>query len=59
MLMRIDSLKTSFVTYIPAAYSSIITSRYNEFATRMENNSTHPIVMAIQDDQAYTDTNIP
>lgn len=57
--MRIKSLHASFVTQVPDPNGLIITGRDQIFATRMECQATHPVVVPIQRKQAQANAHIP
>lgn len=59
MLVSIYCFKTSFITNIPTAESSIIASRNKILSTGMKNNSSYPVVVPIQNHQTNTHTDVP
>lgn len=59
MLVCVNLLKAALVADIPDPERLVVTSAYDVFATRMENDAANPIVMSCQREQTHARTDVP
>lgn len=59
VLVCVQGLVASLVVNVPHANRFVIAGRNNVFATRMEYDATHPVIVTVQCKQANADAYIP